>query len=162
MNWLDIAILVVTLLFGLAGLWKGIVRALFGIAGLIGGIALAGHCYRPLAEVLSPDGAIWSGIAAYAIILIAILVVALAIGWFVAGLARLMMLGWLDRLVGFILGAALGSMLCAALLAIVSKYVPPAEPIISNSLLAGFLMREMPLLLALLPGEFDFIQRLFS
>jgi membrane protein required for colicin V production len=161
-NWLDIAILIVALLFGLAGLWKGIIRALFGIAGLIGGIALAGHCYRPLAEVLSPGGAIWSGIAAYAIILITTLVAALAIGWFVAGLARLVMLGWLDRLGGFILGAALGSMICAALLAIVIKYIPTAERVISDSLLAGLLMREIPLLLALLPGEFDFIQSLFS
>jgi len=155
-NGLDIAILVVTFLFGLAGLWKGIIGALFGIAGLIGGIALAGHCYRPLAEVLSPGGAIWSDIASYAIILIAVLVAALVISRFVAGLARLVMLGWLDRL-----GAAFGSMMCAALLAIVVKYVPPAEQIISASLLASFLMREMPLLLALLPREFDFIRDLF-
>jgi membrane protein required for colicin V production len=160
-NGLDIAILVVTFIFGLAGLWKGIIGALFGIAGLIGGIALAGHCYRPLAEVLSPGGAIWSDIASYAIILIAVLVAALVISRFVAGLARLVMLGWLDRLGGFIFGAALGSMMCAALLAIVVKYVPPAEQIISASLLASFLMREMPLLLALLPREFDFIRDLF-
>ncbi len=162
MSWLDIAILAVTIVFGLAGLWKGFIRALFSMAGLIGGIALAGHCYRPLADVLSPNGAIWAGIAAYAIILVAVFAIANIIGWVVAGLAHLTMLGWVDRLVGFILGAAIGSILCAAVLAIVSKYVPSTQGSVSQSVIANFLMNQFPLLLALLPEEFDFIHSIFG
>ncbi|GAI31866.1 unnamed protein product, partial [marine sediment metagenome] len=84
------------------------------------------------------------------------------IGWFVARLVHIVMLGWVDRLIGFILGAAIGSMLCAAVLAIVSKYLPGTGEAISHSVIAKFLMEQFPLLLALLPEEFDFIRGFFS
>jgi len=151
MNWLDMVIVVVTLLFGMLGLWKGAIKAVFGIAGLIGGIALAGHYYRPFANILSPSGGTWSVIAAYAIILMAIFIIANIIGWFVARLVHITMLGWVDRLFGFILGAAIGTMLCAAALAIVSKYLPGTEEAVSKSVMARLLMEQFPLLLALLP-----------
>jgi len=162
MNWLDIVIVVIAALFGIRGLWQGAIKAVFGIAGLLGGIALAGHYYQPFANILSPSGASWAGIAAYAIILVATLIVASIIGGLVAKLARIVMLGWLDKLIGFILGAGMGSMLCAAALAIVSKYLPGTEEAISQSIVARFLMEQFPLLLALLPEEFDFIRDFFS
>jgi membrane protein required for colicin V production len=162
MNWLDIVIIVVAALFGLIGLWRGAIRTAFGIAGLVLGIILAGRYYGPFAAVLSPGGASWAGIAAYAIILIATMIVAGVIGWIVARLVHITLLGWLDRLVGGILGVGIGLLLVAAILAIVSKYLPGAADAISKSALAGFLMARFPLLLALLPGEFDFIRDFFS
>ncbi|MFP3898707.1 MAG: CvpA family protein [Dehalococcoidia bacterium] len=162
MNWLDIVIIVVAALFGLAGLWNGIIKTAFGIAGLIGGIALAGRYYGGLAALLSPAGATWANIVAYAVILLATMVLAGVIGWFVSKLVHITLLGWLDRLVGFILGVAIGSLLCAAVLAIVSKYHTGLEGAISRSVTARFLMAGFPLLLALLPEEFAFIRDFFS
>jgi len=162
MNWLDIVIIVAMLFLGMVGLWRGATKAAFGIIGLIGGIALAGRYYLPLANILSPGEATWSRIAAYAIILVAILIVASVIGWFVARLVHIVMLGWADRLLGFILGAGIGGMLCAAVLAIVSKYLPVTQEPISRSVMARLLMEQFPLLLALLPEEFDFIAEFFS
>jgi membrane protein required for colicin V production len=162
MNWLDIVIIVVAVLLGLVGLRQGIIRTVFGIAGLIGGIVLAGRYYDELAAVLSPSGATWANIAAYAIILLATLIVAGVVGSLVAKLVHLVMLGWLDRLVGCILGVIIGGLLCAAVLAIVGKYYPGTEAVISQSAVAKFLMERFPLLLALLPEEFDFIRDFFS
>lgn len=162
MNWLDIIIIVIAALFGLCGLWQGAIKAVFGLVGLVGGIVLAGHYYGQLAGVLSPSGASWSGIAAYAIILIATLIVAGAIGWLVSHLVHITMLGWVDRLVGFVLGFAAGSILCAAILAIISKYFLGSQTVISQSAVAGFLMEQFPLLLALLPEEFEFVRDLFD
>jgi membrane protein required for colicin V production len=161
MNWLDIVIIVVAVLAGIAGLRQGIIRTVFGIAGLIGGIVLAGRYYDGLAAVLSPAGATWANIAAYAIILLATLIVAGVVGHLVAKLVHFAALGWLDRLVGFILGIVIGGLLCAAVLAIVGKYYPGAEAVISQSVIAKFLMEQFPLLLALLPAEFDFIRDFF-
>ncbi len=161
MNWLDIVIIVVAALFGLFGLWQGAIKALFGVAGLVGGIVLAGRYYHALAGILSPSGATWSEVAAYALIVIATLVAAGAIGWLVSHLVHITMLGWLDRLIGFLLGAAVGCLLCAAILAIISKYFPGSQSIISQSAVAKFLMEQFPLLLALLPDEFDFVRNLF-
>jgi len=161
MNWLDIVIIVVAVLLGLAGLRQGIIKTVFGIAGLIVGIVLAGRYYDELAALLSSSGATWANIAAYAIILIATLIVAGVIGWFVAKLVHLVLLGWLDRLVGCVLGVFIGGLLCAAVLAIVVKYYPGTAAVISQSGVAKFLMEGFPLLLDLLPGEFDFIRDFF-
>jgi membrane protein required for colicin V production len=162
MNWLDIVIVIVAGALGFVGLRKGIIKTAFGIAGLVGGIALAGRYYGRLAALLSPTGATWANIAAYAIILIATLIAAGVVGWVVAKLVHITMLGWLDRLVGCILGIIIGSMLCAAVLAIISMYYPGSEAVISQSGLARFLMGKFPLLLALLPEEFGFIRDFFS
>ncbi len=162
MNWLDIVIIVVAVLLGLVGLRQGIIKTVFGIAGLIGGIVLAGRYYSGLAAVLSSSGATWANIAAYAIILIATLIVVGVIGRLVAKLIHLVLLGWLDRLVGCVLGVFIGGLFCAAILAIVVKYYPGTEAVISQSGLARFLMEGFPLLLALLPGEFDFIRDFFT
>jgi len=162
MNWLDIVIIVVAVLLGISGLRQGIIKTAFGIAGLIGGIVLAGRYYSGLAALLSSSGATWANIAAYAIILIATLVVAGVLGHFVSKLVHFAALGWLDRLVGFIFGLFIGGVFCAAVLAIVGKYYAGAEPVISSSVIARFLMEQFPLLLALLPGEFDFIRDFFA
>ena len=161
MNWLDIVIIVVAVLLGLVGLRQGIIKTVFGIAGLIGGIVLAGRYYSGLAALLSPAAATWANIAAYAIILVVTLIVASVVGWLVAKLVHIVMLGWLDRLVGCVLGVVIGGLLCAAILAIVGKYYPGTEAVISQSVIARFLMGGFPLLLALLPEEFDFIRDFF-
>jgi membrane protein required for colicin V production len=161
MNWLDIVIIVVAVLAGISGLRQGIIRTVFGIAGLIGGIVLAGRYYNELATLLFPAGAAWANIAAYAIILIATLIVAGVIGWLVAKLVHFAALGWLDRLIGCVLGVVIGGLLCAAALAIISKYYPGTAAVISQSVIARFLMEQFPLLLALLPADFDFIRDFF-
>ena len=162
MNWLDIVIIVVVVLLGFGGLRQGIIRTVFGIAGLIGGIVLAGRYYDELAAVLSPSGATWVNIAAYAIILLATLIVAGVVGNLVAKAVHFAALGWLDRLIGCVLGIFIGGLLCAAILAIVLKYYPAAAATISQSGVAEFLMDQFPLLLALLPADFDFIRDFFS
>jgi len=146
MNWLDIVIIVVVVLLGIAGLRQGMIRTVFGIAGLIGGIFLAGRYYDELAALLFPSGAIWANIAAYAIIAVATLVVAGVIGWLLAKLINFAALGWLDRLVGSILGVVIGGLLCAAILAIVVKYYPGMEATINQSVIARFLVGGFPLL----------------
>jgi len=145
MNWLDIVIIVVLILLGVAGLRQGMIRTVFGIAGLIGGIVLAGRYYQPFAARLFPSGAIWGNIAAYAIILLATLLVAGVIGWLIAKLVNFAALGWLDRVMGFILGVVIAGLLCAAILAIVVKFYPGMEATISQSVIARFLVGGFPL-----------------
>ena len=146
MNWLDIIIIIGVALLGFAGLRQGLIRTVFGIAGLIGGIFLAGRYYDELAAFLFPSGATWGNIAAYAIIAVATLVVAGVIGWLLAKLVNFAALGWLDKLVGLILGIVIGGLLCAAILAIVVKFYPGMEATINQSLIARFLVGGFPLL----------------
>jgi uncharacterized membrane protein required for colicin V production len=123
---------------------------------------LAGHFYQGLALKLSAEGATWAVIAAYAIILLVTLIVASVAGWFVAKMVHALPFGWVDRVIGFILGAFVGCMLCAAMLAILCKYIPSVEAAVAQSAVAATVMKGFPLLLALLPENFDFLSGLFT
>lgn len=152
MNWLDIAFIVVIFSLGMFGLLKGATRAIFGVAGLIGGIVLAWYWYKSLATILSPEGAIWSSIAAYAIILVSILILSTIISQFITKLISAAMLGWLDRIIGFILGAGIGLALCIAFVAAISK-VPGTEGFISHSAIATFLINQFPMIIVPRTGQ---------
>lgn len=160
MHWLDIVIIVAAALVGLSGFRNGLIRMAFGLGGLIGGVILAGRHYAGLAAILRPDGATWASILAYIIILVATIVAAGAAGWFVSRLVHLAMLGWLDRIGGLVIGAFIGGMLCAAVLAILGMHSPAVRAAVNASPIANFVVGGFPLLLALLPEEFDFVPRL--
>jgi membrane protein required for colicin V production len=144
MNWLDIVIIVTTFTLSMLGLWKGATKAIFSIAGLIGGIILAGHWYKVVASILSTEGSIWSSIAAYAIIIVATLIVSAIVSHLIIQVIHAIMLGWLDRVIGFMLGAGIGLALCIALVAAISK-IPGTEGFISQSTLATFLISQFPM-----------------
>jgi membrane protein required for colicin V production len=146
MNWLNIVIIIAAVLLGIAGLRQGIIRTAFGFAGLIGGIFLAGRYYDEFAALLFPSGAVWSNIAAYVIIAVATLVVAGVIGWLLAKLVNFAALGWLDKIVGCVLGVVIGCLLCAAILAIAVKYYPGMEATINQSVIARVLVGGFPLI----------------
>ncbi len=156
MHWLDIVIIIVAALVGFTGLRNGLIRMAFGLAGLIGGIALAGRFYGGLAAVFTPDEATWARILAYVIILASTIVVAGVAGWFVSRLAHLAMLGWLDRIGGLVVGVFIGGLLCAAVLVVLGVYNPAVQEAINASAVASFFVGGLPLLLALLPDQFDF------
>lgn len=163
MNWVDIAIIIVGIIFIVIGLKQGLIRTVFSIAGLAGGIALAGRYHEPFAAVLSPGGASWAGIAAFAIIVIITLVVANLVGMLVKRAANILLLGWIDKVFGGILGAIIGLVLCAALLTIVSKFFPDlGQDVIGQSAVAKVVMEQFPMLLGLLPEDFDFIRDFFQ
>lgn len=147
MNWLDIVIIIIIFILGMLGLWKGATKAIFSIAGLVGGIILAGHLYKEVAGILSTEETIWSSIAAYAIIVVATLIVATIISHLIIQLIRAVMLGWLDRVIGFMLGAGIGLALCIAFVAAISK-IPGTEEFISQSSLATFLISQFPMFIS--------------
>jgi len=121
------------------------IRTAFGIAGLIVGIVLAGRYHDELARLLFRSGADWANIVGYAMIAIATLVVAGVIGLLLSKLVNFAGLGWLDRLVGFVLGILIASLLCAAILAIVLKYYPGTRGTVDESVVARYLVEAFPL-----------------
>lgn len=162
MNWLDIVIPVILLISTLLGLRAGMIKAVLSLAGLILGVILAGHYYVALSKQLPfisrPDIAEF---VAFAIILLGVLLVASMLAWLSRALLSAVTLGWLNRLGGAIFGLVLGAILCGALLAIWVKYTGPV-PAITESVLAAILLERFPLILALLPEEFDGIRSFFQ
>ena len=76
MNWLDIVILVFLAITAFTGLKVGIIKVLFTVVGVIAGVILAGRFSGSLAGMLTfIDNPGWAKTAAFAIILIAVLVI---------------------------------------------------------------------------------------
>ena len=162
MSWLDIAIIVVIGITAFVGLKNGIIKTVLTLAGVIVGVILAGLFYVALADRLTfiPQETL-ARVAAFAIILIAVILIASIIAGVLKWLASIVLLGWVNRLGGAFLGLIMGAIFCGALLAIWTKFLGIAEPI-AESALATFLLDRFPVVLALLPAEFDSVRSFFQ
>ena len=162
MNWLDIVIIVLIAIPTLIGLRIGIIKTVLSLAGAIAGIILAGRFYAPLAEQLTfiPQDNL-AKIAAFAIILIGVMIITGVLASVLKWIASVVLLGWVNRLGGAIFGFVLGAVFCSALLAIWAKFLGAEGPI-AGSGLATLLLDQFPMVLALLPEEFDAVRSFFQ
>jgi membrane protein required for colicin V production len=161
MNWLDIALIVIIAIAAFTGFRMGLIKAVLSLAGTIVGVVLAGHYYILLSERLSfiPQESI-AKIVAFAIILLAVMAIVSVIASLLKWAVSLIMLGWANRLGGAILGLVLGVIFCSALLAMWVRFTG-IEAVISESALAAVMLQYFPLVLALLPDEFNTVRSFF-
>ncbi len=162
MNWLDVVIIAILIISTILGLRTGIIKAVLSLAGLIIGVILAGRYYAPLAEQLAfiPQAGV-AKIVAFVIILIGVMVIAGVLASLLKWAASIVMLGWVNRLGGAIFGLVLGAIFCGALLATWVKFLGIAGVIVESAL-TRTLLDYFPVVLALLPGEFDAIRSFFQ
>ena len=162
MNWLDIVIVVAVVIPALIGLRIGMIKAALSLAGLIVGVILAGRYYLPLSQRLTfISSASVAEIAAFIIILIGVMVIAGVLARLLKWTASVIMLGWVNHLGGAVFGLVLGAIFCGALLAIWVKFLGVTGAI-TESNLAPILVDFFPVVLALLPDEFDAIRPFFQ
>ena len=158
MNWLDIVIIAVLIPGAFTGLRIGLIKASLSLAGLIVGINLAGRYYLTLAEQLTfiPQEKV-SQIVGFAIILLCIMLI---VG-LLTRLISMVMSGWVNRLGGIVFGLTISALSVSILLAIWVKFFGMSQ-IVSDSGLASLLLNQLPIVLALLPSEFDVIRSFFK
>ncbi len=163
MNWLDIVIIVLIIVPTLIGLKNGIVKAALTVVGIIVGVILAGRFSERLGEAMtfiSDPG--WAKIAAFAIILIVVMIVASIAAKLVKNVLSAVMLNWINRLGGAALGFILGAIFCGAILTMWVKFMSEPGDTVSGSVLSRFLLDGFPFVLALLPSEFDSVKSFFA
>lgn len=161
MNWLDIVILVVLAIAVVTGLKMGLIKAVLLVVGIIVGVVLAGHYSGPLGERLtfiSSEGV--AKVVAFAIIMLAVLAAAAIVAALLTWATSVVMLGWVNRLGGAILGLFLGALFCGALLAMWVHFLGMAGAI-ADSAIAKVLLDRLPMVLGLLPAEFDGVRSYF-
>jgi len=163
MSWLDIVIIVVMAVATFLGLRIGIIKAVLSLAGVIVGVVLAGQYYVALADALPffSETSDVAKVVAFAIILIVVMVIAVVLARLLKWAASVMMLSWVNHLGGAIFGLAIGAIFCGALLAIWVKWLG-AGSTITESIVAAVLLDKFPLILALLPDEFDAVRSFFQ
>lgn len=161
MNWLDAILVIFLILSGFLGLKRGLVKTIVPVIGLIAGVVVAGRYYDALAHRVFSSHSTAAYVLAFAIIVLLFLVVAAILAIALQKALSLVLLGWLDRLAGGILGLLLGSLIAGAILALLLRY-SLALPTIGDSSVASFLVDKFPLALSLLPGDFDPVREFFQ
>jgi len=161
MNWLDILILITLAASVIGGLATGIVRGVVNLAGLILGVFLAGRYYETVGGwfgfIHNTDVANSAG---FIVIIAVVMILAGLVGGLLHKLISGIMLGWLDHLVGGILGLLIGAVSWGALLALWVKFF--SADAVSGSALAEILLDKFPLVLGLLPSSFDSVKNFFA
>jgi len=162
MYWLDTVLIVVIVFSTFLGLRTGIIKSVLSLAGLIVGVILAGRYSGLLSNQLTfiPSEGM-AKIAAFIIILIGVMVAAVVLASLLKWAASAMMLGWVNYLGGAILGLMLGAIFCSALLAIWVKWLGISSAV-TESIVATILLDKFPLILTLLPDEFESIRSFFQ
>ncbi|WP_298820092.1 CvpA family protein [Chloroflexus sp.] len=153
----DIAVVVVLGLFTILGFYWGIIRQVLAVVGLVVGVMLAGQ--------YGTEVAVWLGSfltdpnLAQALGFIAVLLLVSGTASLIASLlhslAGLMFLGWIDHLLGALLGLAQGLLAVTAVLIVLVVFpIDPWSELVRSSLLAGWLLRLGEPLTFLLPELF--------
>ncbi|MFH1647445.1 MAG: CvpA family protein [Chloroflexota bacterium] len=162
MSWLDIVILIIIAAPTLMGLKIGIIKAVLTGAGVVVGVILAGNYYERLAGALtfiSQPGL--ARVVAFAIILIVVMLVAGVIAALIKKVVSVVLLGWVNRLGGAILGFVVGAIFCGVVLTMWVKFLGIGDSI-TGSALARVLLDSFPVVLGLLPSEFDSVRSFFQ
>ena len=163
MNWVDITIIVTLAVSTLMGVFWGLIRQLIAVFGLVGGIMIAGRFYAPVADFLhGSDGqgliadANWARIIAFVGILIIFSLALGAVGSILRVLAKLLFLGWLDHLLGGLLGLLMAVTLVMSVLVVATVFpVPGLSESVANSQVAHWFSGYVPVVLSMLPPEFQ-------
>jgi membrane protein required for colicin V production len=157
MNYLDYAILIGAALFTLLGIYWGLIRQVLALAGLLVGVAMAGR--------YGPDVAAWLSsfiadpLLAGALGFLAVLLLVSAAASLVASMLRvfagLLFLGWLDHLLGGVLGLIQAIIGAAVILIVMITFPLPAwSSAVAESRLAEGLLSVGGVLSPLLPEIF--------
>jgi membrane protein required for colicin V production len=140
---------------------QGLIRTVLSIIGLIVGIILAAHFYKQLGDALTfISNKNVADVVAFVFILLVVMGIAALIAWFLRSLIKAIMLGWVDKIGGAVLGLILGALSISAILAIIEKV--SNSSLITDSKFAAFFLDKFPLILTFLPGDFSTIRNFFK
>lgn len=161
MNWLDIILLVMLFVPTFIGLKNGLIKAALSFAGLLIGVVLAGNFYKPVSKIFGfIDNENVAYILAFILILALVMVVAFLLARLLKSIISITMLGWVDNIGGAALGFFSGFLFLGAILATWVKFF--GSDLIIDSFLGRVMLDYFPLVLGLLPSEFDSIKNFFQ
>lgn len=158
MNWLDIAIVLIIAGFALTAFRTGLIRELVTLASALVGIVLAGLLYDDLARdvLVFIDDEDAAKVIAFLVLLGSAYLAGQLIAIMLRQVAALLLLGWADRAGGALFGAVKGMIVVEILLILLVTYPQLGlEDAIDGSGLASVFLDAVPLLLLVLPAEFE-------
>lgn len=137
---LDWVLVVVWLGIGLTGFWKGAIQIVFTVGGVVAGVWLALVLGDGLANTLAVRlGSGWMvEVLARLLPVVASVGLAALAGWGLVRTLEALHLGWVNRVLGFLLAAAAGGLLLVILVAGTAHLSPSWSELVSRSRLLPF------------------------
>ncbi|MGA1845873.1 CvpA family protein [Deferribacter abyssi] len=128
MGIVDIVLLIIIGVFGIKGLFRGLISEVFGILGLILGYVIAYQYYGIFAKIISGFG-IRRSIAdalGFVVMFLLIYIVIFFIGTLLRKLFKKIKLGWMDKTGGFVFGILKAGVILGVLLYFLLSILPPS------------------------------------
>jgi len=166
MNALDILFVIVLGFFLFRGIYRGMILEIASIAGLVAGFITANllylQAYPWVQEIIGNED--WAQVVSYLGIFLLTMAVVAFMALMLRSLLRMIMLGWLDRLGGGVLGLIKAGLICTLALLLLTVFLPPDNEMVSGSRIAPFIMDLSKSLAEYLPRELreDFADKIQS
>lgn len=125
MNYIDIIIAAIVVIFGIIGLRKGLIREAATLVGLFLGLWVAFHFSDFTADKLQHLWEIdpkYLNLIAFIVTFIVVTLLVKLLGNLVAKLVKAINLGFFDRIGGFVLGAAKGVLICSLVIMLLNVF----------------------------------------
>ncbi len=162
LNALDLLLVGILAFFFFLSLYWGVLRQLVAIGGSLLAFFLAGRYYGLLALYLPVEDPKMADLIAFLILFFALAIAASLLASALRLFLRLLFLGWLDHLLGGVLGLLEGFLFAeAVLVAFLAFDVPRLQALVEESRLAPLFLALLHLLLGLLPEELRILLRPF-
>lgn len=108
-SFFDIAVIAITVLLGLKGLFRGLIKEAFGLIGIVGGIFIASRASKDIGDLIAPILALESDssikLIGFVAGLIGFWVIVYIIGMILSKMSSMSGLGTFDRILGFVFGS---------------------------------------------------------
>lgn len=138
MNALDIVIGVVLIYCLVRGIFRGLIEEVSSVVGVLGGFYGAFTYYPDAARLLGRwiANTAYASILGFLIIFTLVIVLVGILGIIIKYLMNIASLGWSDRILGSLIGAAKGVLIVSVLLVALTAFLPKGTPVLQKSLLA--------------------------
>ncbi len=158
MNWLDIVIVLVIAFFAISAFRAGLIREVVTLASVAVGVVVAGMFYDDLARdvLVFIDNEKTALIVSFLVLLGAVYLAGQLVAVMLKQAAALLFLGWADHAGGALFGLIKGLIVIQVLLILLVTYPQLGlKGDIDGSALASVFLDAAPLLLLVLPDEFE-------
>lgn len=157
MHWLDILIIIVILFFCLIGISRGLISQIFSFAAIIGGFIAGVILYDLAGNLLIQYNLIESKstslLVGFMLVVIAVFVIIQILGWFTARVIGKLKLGWLNRLVGGVVGILIGIIITFFLLSWLNLYVIKDASAKKDSVMVPIVEEGYGIIITYIPGD---------
>lgn len=136
-NWLDILLGGMLVFFVCRSLWTGFSRSLASLLGVILGFWVAIHRFSSISFRLSPwiQDEMWRSLVSFILIFLLVYLIFYIAGIMAQRMFKVFKLGWIDRLLGAIVGLAKGLVLTVAIVFMLTIFLPSNSQVLKKSCL---------------------------